>query len=84
MRFCWLNRSAAEGPTGQVEPLGVRKAFRKLGLGRSILTEGLRRLQQHGAKWMYVETDNYRDEALRLYESVGYRVLRDVWVYRKD
>jgi hypothetical protein len=33
---------------------------------------------------MYVETDNYRDEAFRLYESVGYRVIQDVLVYRKD
>lgn len=82
--ICWLNRNSITETSGQIEPLGVRKEFRKLGLGRSILTEGLHRLQQHGAKLMYVETDNYRDEAFLLYESVGYQVIEDVLVYRKD
>lgn len=33
---------------------------------------------------MAVETDNYRDEAFLLYESVGFRVDQDVLVFRKD
>ena len=84
--FCigWLNKNSSAETRGQIEPMGVRKEFRKLGLGRSILTEGLHRLQQHGAKLIYVETDNYRDEAFLLYESVGYQVIEDVLVYRKD
>jgi ribosomal protein S18 acetylase RimI-like enzyme len=84
--FCigWLNKQPTSGMSGQVEPLGVRKAYRKLGLGRCLLLEGLSRLQECGAKAMYVETDNYRDEAFMLYESVGYQVLEDVLVYRKD
>ena len=84
--FCinWLNKQPPSSMSGQVEPLGVRKEYRKLGLGRCLLLEGLRRLQEHGAKAMYVETDNYRDEAFMLYESVGYQVLEDVLVYRKD
>lgn len=84
--FCisWLNKQSTSSMSGQVEPLGVRKEHRKLGLGRSLLLEGLCRLQERGAKAMYVETDNYRDEAFMLYQSVGYQVLEDVLVYRKD
>lgn len=82
--ICWLNQSTSGETTGQVEPLGIRAEFRKLGLGRALLCEGLSRLQQHGAESMYVETDNYRDEAFLLYESVGYTVLHHVLVYRKD
>ena len=84
--FCisWLNKQSTLSMSGQVEPLGVRKEYRKLGLGRSLLLEGLCRLQERGAKVMYVETDNYRDEAFMLYQSVGYQVLEDVLVYRKD
>lgn len=82
--ICWLNRSSARGVSGQVEPLGIREPYRNLGIGKSLLTEGLRRLQAHGAQTMFVETDNDRDEAFMLYESVGYRVLEDVLVYRKD
>jgi ribosomal protein S18 acetylase RimI-like enzyme len=64
--------------------MGVHPDFRKLGLGQAILTENLRRLVQHGAEQLFVETDSYRGPALELYESVGFQVVRDVWVYRKD
>jgi ribosomal protein S18 acetylase RimI-like enzyme len=55
-----------------------------LGLGQAILTETIQRLQKQGAKRIFVETDNYRDAALQLYESVGFQVVQDVLVYRKD
>jgi ribosomal protein S18 acetylase RimI-like enzyme len=44
----------------------------------------LRRLQAAGAKRVCVETDSYRNPALELYEAVGFRVAREVLVYRKD
>ena len=53
-------------------------------MGRAILSEGIRRLQAQGTQAIYVETDNYRDEAFLLYESVGFRAQHDVLVYRKD
>lgn len=80
---CWLNKQLQE-PHGQIEPLGVHHDYRKLGLGRAILLEGLNRLQLHGAAKIYVETDKYRNDALGLYEAVGFRLLQDVLVYRKD
>ncbi len=46
--------------------------------------EGLRRLQAYGTKKIVVETDNWRNTAFQLYESLGFRVIRDVLVYRKD
>lgn len=81
--LCWLNRSLSV-PSGQIEPLGVHPDFRKLGLGHAVLLEGLRRLRARGAQRIFVETDNYRDAALELYESAGFRVIKDVLVYRKD
>jgi mycothiol synthase len=78
---CWLNRNGEEG---QVEPLGVHQDFRRLGLGWAILSEGLRRLHLYGAGRVYVETDHYRDAAFELYESTGFRVMKDVLVYRRD
>lgn len=82
--ICWLDKSAEREISGQVEPLGVHEDFRHLGLGQAILSEGLRRLQLAGAKRMVVETDSYRNAAFNLYESVGFRVIQDVLVYRKD
>ena len=79
--FCvgWL-----DGSRGQVEPMGVHPEHQRHGLGRAVLLEGLRRLAAHGATDIYVETDNYRDAALALYEAVGFRVAHNVWVFRKD
>lgn len=83
--FCigWLHRGT-DGVRGQIEPMGVHPDFRSLGLGRAILAEGLRRLYTQGAQEVFVETDNYRDAAFALYESVGFRVARNVLVFRKD
>jgi len=81
--ICWLDKET-NPVSGQVEPLGVHPDWRKSGLGRALLSEGLRRLRSHGASQIYVETDNYRDAALMLYESAGFRVIKDVLVYAKD
>lgn len=85
--FCilWLGRPGAEGGRmGQVEPLGVGEAFRHQGLGQAILREGVRRLHAHGATSVFVETDDYRDAAFRLYQSAGFQVIHNILVYRKD
>lgn len=81
---CWLYKDPNGEISGQIEPLGVHPDFRKLGLGRAILSKGLRRLYLNGAERIYVETDNYRNAALNLYESVGFQAVRDVLMYRKD
>jgi len=77
--FCigWL-----DGRRGQIEPLGCHADFRRHALGRLALAEVLRRLQAAGADEIFVETDNYRNTALALYEHMGFQVSRDVWVYR--
>ena len=83
--FCvgWLDKSAEEA-RGQIEPLGVHPDWRSRGVGRAILSEAVQRLMLHDARRIYVETDNYRDAALELYESLGFEVVRDVLVYRKE
>ena len=55
-----------------------------LGLGRAILSEAVRRLASLVAAHVDVETDSYRNAAFELYEAVGFRVIQDVLVYRKD
>ncbi|MBE0696721.1 MAG: GNAT family N-acetyltransferase [Anaerolineaceae bacterium] len=82
--ICWLNKISSGEVTGQIEPLGVGEPFRELGLGKAILAEGLRRLEQLGAERILVETDNYRGPALSLYEAAGFHVERQVLVFRKD
>jgi mycothiol synthase len=82
--ICWLTKDDKDNISGQIEPMGVHADFRKLGLGRAILVEGLKRLSAKGATQIYVQTDNYRDAAFKLYESAGFHVLHDILMYRKD
>ncbi len=79
--FCigWL-----DGARGQIEPLGCHPDFRRYALGRLVLEECLQRLADLGAQTIGVETDSYRNTAFALYESIGFRVAKDVLVYRKD
>jgi mycothiol synthase len=84
--FCiaWVGTDAEGRRRGQIEPLGVRSDLRRKGLGRAILSEALRRLRLHDVLGTMVQTEAYRGPALCLYESVGFRVMQDVWIYRKD
>jgi ribosomal protein S18 acetylase RimI-like enzyme len=84
--FCigWISLCSDGKILGQIEPLGCLPDYRRYALGRVALCEALQRLHQLGAVKIYVETDNYRDTAFRLYESLGFRVIRKVLVYRKD
>lgn len=83
--FCvaWLDTQSTRETSGQIEPLGVRDEHRHLGLGKAMLAEALCRLHRHGARAVYVETDNYRDGALATCCSAGFSVLHDIVVYRK-
>jgi ribosomal protein S18 acetylase RimI-like enzyme len=83
--FCiaWLNPHSAT-PSGQIEPLGCRAEYQKRGVARAVLTEALRRLANCGARQVFVETDHFRGPALALYEPMGFRIMREIRVYRKE
>jgi mycothiol synthase len=74
--YCYINlesNARTKRNEGNVGILGVRRGFRKIGLGRAMLLTGLQRLKQAGmdtAK-LGVDADN-PSGALRLYESVGF------------
>lgn len=84
--FCvgWLHTSPSGTISGQIEPMGVHPDFQRLGLGRALLTENLRRMTAAGAGQVFVETDSYRDAAFELYEAQGFAVAERVLVFRKD
>lgn len=82
--ICWLAKDGNGNVSGQIEPMGVHAKYRKLGVGRAILAEGLRRLSAKGAQNIYVQTDNYRNAAFTLYESAGFHVTQDILMYRKN
>ncbi len=66
---------------GWVASLGTRRGFRKMGLGRAMLLTGMQRLKAAGMDTAKLGVDTQNpNNALRLYESVGFEKA-ETWVY---
>jgi mycothiol synthase len=77
---CWLDPLNRIGDFG---PVGARPAFRRQGLTRAVLLEGLRQLKSYGMERACVSTGVSNTPALRLYESVGFRTVNKYLDYVK-
>jgi ribosomal protein S18 acetylase RimI-like enzyme len=66
---------------GDFGPVGARLAYRRQGLTRAVLLESLLRMQQHGMNRVSVSTGEENLPALRLYESVGFRIVNKYLTY---
>jgi mycothiol synthase len=60
---------------GEFEPVGTAPDFRRLGLSRAVLIEGLRRMKEAGAETANVATWSAAEAATRLYQSVGFEIV---------
>ena len=67
---CWLD---AATPVGQIEPLGTRRAFGRLGLGRTVVLEACRLMRAGGMHTAYVSGASVNAPALSLYASTGFQ-----------
>jgi mycothiol synthase len=70
--ICWFDPVSR---TGLFEPVGTRPAHRGKGLGKVVMLEGLRRLQELGARTAAVTAIHDNEAAIRLYNSVGFRTV---------
>lgn len=55
---------------GVFEPVGTHPGHQKMGLGKSIILEGLRRVKEHGADKAYVNA--FREHRSKFYGSAGF------------
>jgi ribosomal protein S18 acetylase RimI-like enzyme len=60
------------GPTGYVQRLAVAPAAQGQGLGRALLVDGLHWLRTHGARAVFVNTQENNGHALDLYLRTGF------------
>jgi mycothiol synthase len=68
---------------GDFGPVGARLAYRRQGLTRAILLEGLHRMQARGMNRVSVSTGVSNSPAIRLYESVGFTIVNKYLEYVK-
>jgi len=68
---CWIDPVNRIGDFG---PVGARPAYRRQGLTRAVLLEGLRRFKARGMDRVCVSTGVSNTPARRLYESIGFNI----------
>ncbi len=81
--FCivWMD---SVNRVGLFEPVGTHPDFQRKGLGRAVMLEGLHRMVDKGMKQAIVSTFEDNPAAIKLYESVGFRMLTKLGTYEKD
>jgi len=77
---CWFDPVSARG---EFEPVGTRAAYRRQGLGRAVVYEGVRRLQARGARSAIVYGTGTNLAAQALYVSAGFRITDRERAYRR-
>ena len=76
--ICWFDPGSR---TGLFEPVGTGATYRGKGLGRSVMYEGLRRLQALGAHTAFVIAVHDNEAARNLYASVGFHTVNRERLY---
>ena len=66
---------------GDFGPVGARQAYRRQGLTRAALLECLRRMKAHGMDRVCISTGVSNTPALRLYESIGFKIVNKTLDY---
>lgn len=78
--ICWPD---PVNKIGLLEPVGTHPDFRRMGLGRAVILEGLRRLQAWGMRSALVCTESDQTAAVHLYESAGFSPAYSLQTYKR-
>jgi ribosomal protein S18 acetylase RimI-like enzyme len=69
---------------GLFEPVRTHPDYQRKGLGKAVMLEAFRRLQERGMKSAIVSTSEDNLPAIKLYESAGFRIVNRLGTYEKD
>jgi len=80
--FC-IVWSDAVSRIGQIEPVGTHPDFQRKGLGRAVMSAGMRHLQSLGMRSVRICVLADNPTAFKLYESVGFRTVNKLLLHQK-
>lgn len=80
--FCTV-RLDPESRIGEFEPVGTHPNYRKLGLGKALLCEGLQRLRKYDPTMVCISGAATTEAANRLYDSIGFTEKVEVLQWQK-
>lgn len=69
---------------GELDPVGTRSSHQRKGLSKALLLSGLQYMKSKGMALAAVRTGAGNTPAIRLYESVGFRVEDQLYRYTKQ
>lgn len=72
--FCWTK--VHPGGEGEIYIIGAAPAYQGMGLGKALVTEGMRYLATLGCREVLLYTDADNERAVGLYEALGFVVDR--------
>lgn len=65
------------GIRAQIEGVRVHKDHRGLGIGKVVFEWAIKRAQERGAHLLQLTTDKQRPDAIRFYESLGFKATHE-------
>ena len=71
------------GLLAEIEGLVVDQAFRRSGVGRTLMLESEAWSSAQGCTAIYLRSNVLREGARPFYESIGYVVLKEQWVFHR-
>ncbi|HSK07009.1 MAG TPA: GNAT family N-acetyltransferase [Acidimicrobiia bacterium] len=69
---------------GELKRMYIRPPYRGLGLGRQLIDRLIEHARLHGVSVLRLETGIHQDEAIRLYERMGFRQIPPFPPYQPD
>lgn len=69
---------------GYFEPVGTHPDFQRLGLGRAVLVESMRRMQAVGLQFASVCCEAADPRAVAFYQACGFEIVETLLMYQKE
>lgn len=79
-----LSRKKEDATAGMVGVLGVISLYRRRGIGRAMISHAMKWLSEEGMATICLSVDTENPHALNLYTSLGFAVVREDIIYRKE